>query len=302
MLPAHGSGAAYGRLRRLRPRRCRTHQRLRRRSSSPPTAATDAARWSGSRNMPTRRSPTRPLPSRRLYRRQADWSRRRWSPAGTSGGTTWSTASRGLPGRAGRVRACSISSTRQHDRQAQGHLHTTGGHLVDVVQPLGGLRHQGRRRVLVCGGGRRVTGHTYIVYGLLANAMTGHVRGRAGHAGLGPLVAIIEDCCHHPVLRPTAIRAFMKQSRGRRRPSTLRPGLGGEPTTQKRGSVPRAYRTQRALVDTWWQTETGDPHHATPRVTATKPGQQPSRSLASTPTSSTRTATPCRSGAAATSS
>ena len=48
-----------------------------------------------------------------------------------------------------------------------------------------------------------VTGHSYIVYGPLANADDrGHVRGHARHAGVGPLVADHRGLQgHDPLLR-----------------------------------------------------------------------------------------------------
>ena len=78
-----------------------------------------------------------------------------------------------------------------HDRQAQGHPpHDRRLPRRDVVQPRGDLRHQARRRVLVRRRhrlGDRPQLHRVRPAGERHDR--GHVRGRAGHAGLGPLVA-----------------------------------------------------------------------------------------------------------------
>ena len=126
-----------------------------------------------------------------------------------------------------------------------------------------------------------VTGHSYIVYGPLANGSTGILyEGAPDTPSWERWWEIVEE---HKVsvlyTAPTAIRAFMKQ--GEQLPakhdlSTLRLlGSVGEPINPEAwlwyhehiggGSSP--------IVDTWWQTETG---HILitplPGVTATKPG------------------------------
>jgi acetyl-CoA synthetase len=126
-----------------------------------------------------------------------------------------------------------------------------------------------------------VTGHSYIVYGPLANATTGVMyEGTPDTPAWDRWWQIIEDygvtilyCA------PTAIRAFMKQ--GEEHPqghdlSSLRVlGSVGEPINPEAwlwyhehiggGKVP--------IVDTWWQTETGQILITPlPGVTTTKPG------------------------------
>ncbi len=126
-----------------------------------------------------------------------------------------------------------------------------------------------------------VTGHSYIVYGPLANATTGVIyEGAPDTPAWDRWWQIIEDykitilyCA------PTAIRAFMKQ--GETHPaghdlSSLRLlGSVGEPIN------PEAWlwyhvnigRSQAPIVDTWWQTETGAILISPlPGVTTTKPG------------------------------
>src|SRR5213594_1230758 len=126
-----------------------------------------------------------------------------------------------------------------------------------------------------------VTGHSYIVYGPLANATTGVMyEGTPDTPGWDRWWQIVEDykvtilyCA------PTAIRAFMKQGEAlpaKHDLSSLRVlGSVGEPINPEawlwyhenigRGNAP--------IVDTWWQTETGmiliTP---LPGVTTTKPG------------------------------
>src|SRR5213594_327622 len=126
-----------------------------------------------------------------------------------------------------------------------------------------------------------VTGHSYIVYGPLANATTGVMyEGTPDTPGWDRWWQIVEDykvtilyCA------PTAIRAFMKQGEAlpaKHDLSSLRVlGSVGEPIN------PEAWLWyhenigggRTPIVDTWWQTETGmiliTP---LPGVTATKPG------------------------------
>ncbi len=126
-----------------------------------------------------------------------------------------------------------------------------------------------------------VTGHSYIVYGPLANASTGVMyEGAPDTPDWDRWWQIVEDykvtilyCA------PTAIRAFMKQGEAypaKHDLSSLRLlGSVGEPINPEawlwyhdnigRGNAP--------IVDTWWQTETGSILISPlPGVTTTKPG------------------------------
>ncbi len=110
-----------------------------------------------------------------------------------------------------------------------------------------------------------VTGHSYIVYGPLANATTAScTRGAPDRPPGTRWWQIVEDYKVSVLYcAPTAIRAFMKQ--GEEHPaardlSSLRVlGSVGEPIN------PEAWRWYRdviggrgsPVVDTWWQTETG---------------------------------------------
>ncbi len=126
-----------------------------------------------------------------------------------------------------------------------------------------------------------VTGHSYIVFGPLANATTGILyEGAPDTPAWDRWWQIVED---HKVTilytAPTAIRAFMKQGEEyprRHDLSSLRLlGSVGEPIN------PEAwlwYHThigggRAPIVDTWWQTETGSILISPlPGVTTTKPG------------------------------
>ena len=126
-----------------------------------------------------------------------------------------------------------------------------------------------------------VTGHSYIVYGPLANRTTGVMyEGAPNYPELDRLWQIIDD---YGVTifytAPTAIRAFMKwgdEHVDKHDLSTLRViGTVGEPINPEawvwyhehvgKGDCP--------VVDTWWQTETGGIMITPlPGITATKPG------------------------------
>src|SRR4029077_16129864 len=126
-----------------------------------------------------------------------------------------------------------------------------------------------------------VTGHSYIVYGPLANATTGIIyEGAPDSPTWDRWWQIIEDYKVSILYcAPTAIRAFMKQGEAiphRHDLSTLRVlGSVGEPIN------PEAWRWYREViggdrapvVDTWWQTETGQIMITPlPGVTTLKPG------------------------------
>ncbi len=126
-----------------------------------------------------------------------------------------------------------------------------------------------------------VTGHSYIVYGPLANRTTGVMyEGAPNYPDFDRLWQIIED--YNVTIfytAPTAIRAFMKwgdEHVEKHDLASLRViGTVGEPINPEawiwyhekigRGSSP--------IVDTWWQTETGAIMITPlPGVVATKPG------------------------------
>lgn len=126
-----------------------------------------------------------------------------------------------------------------------------------------------------------VTGHSYILYGPMANGATVLIyEGAPDWPDKDRLWAIVEK--HRATIlytAPTAIRSFMKwgaEYPGRHDLSSLRLlGSVGEPIN------PEAWRWYREhigggtcpVVDTWWQTETGAIMVSPlPGITATKPG------------------------------
>jgi acetyl-CoA synthetase len=126
-----------------------------------------------------------------------------------------------------------------------------------------------------------VTGHSYIVYGPLANATTGVMyEGAPDTPAWDRWWGIIEDLKVTILYTaPTAIRAFMKQGESfpkRHDLSSLRLlGSVGEPIN------PEAWLwyhehiggSRTPIVDTWWQTETGMIMITPlPGLTITKPG------------------------------
>ncbi|MBZ5736336.1 acetate--CoA ligase [Nocardioides sp. TRM66260-LWL] len=165
----------------------------------------------------------------------------------------------------------------------KGILHTTGGYLVGASYTHWAVFDlKPETDVYWCTADIGwVTGHSYIVYGPLANGVTQVLyEGTPDSPERGRWWDIIEQ---HEVsifyTAPTAIRSFMKQGReipDARDLSSLRLlGSVGEPIN------PEAYVWYRSViggdrtpvVDTWWQTETGAIMISPlPGVTAGKPG------------------------------
>jgi acetyl-CoA synthetase len=165
----------------------------------------------------------------------------------------------------------------------KGVLHTTGGYLTGVAathKMVFDLKPE--EDVYWCGADVGwVTGHSYIVYGPLANGATSVMwEGAPDYPDKDVWWEIIERCgVTIFYTAPTAIRACMKW--GPEYPekhdlSSLRLlGTVGEPIN------PKAWLWYRKviggdrcpIVDTWWQTETGHIMITTlPGVQATKPG------------------------------
>jgi len=165
----------------------------------------------------------------------------------------------------------------------KGIMHTTGGYLTQVA-----FTHKyvfdikPETDIYWCAADIGwVTGHSYIVYGPLANGCTSVMyEGTPDTPGQDRLWDIVERYgVTQLYTAPTAIRMFMKwgaQEPAKHDLSTLRVlGTVGEPIN------PEAWMwyhehiggNARPIVDTWWQTETGG-HMITPLpgVTTTKPG------------------------------
>jgi acetyl-CoA synthetase len=126
-----------------------------------------------------------------------------------------------------------------------------------------------------------ITGHSYVVYGPLANAATGILyEGAPDTPDWDRWWQIVEE--HRVTIlytAPSAIRAFMRQGEAHPRRHDLGSirllGSGGESMT------PEAWRWyhehvgggRAPIVDTWWQTETGSIMISPlPGVTVAKPG------------------------------
>ncbi|HEV7811173.1 MAG TPA: acetate--CoA ligase, partial [Candidatus Limnocylindrales bacterium] len=164
----------------------------------------------------------------------------------------------------------------------KGITHTTAGYLVGTAYSHRMIFDIKADDVYWCAADVGwVTGHSYIVYGPLANATTGVMyEGTPDTPGWDRWWQIIEDYKVSVLYcAPTAIRAFMKQGAdhpARHDLSSLRVlGSVGEPINPEAwlwyhehiggGKAP--------IVDTWWQTETGQILISPlPGVTTAKPG------------------------------
>jgi acetyl-CoA synthetase len=164
----------------------------------------------------------------------------------------------------------------------KGIVHTTGGYLVGVTSTMRTVFDLKPDDVFWCTADVGwVTGHSYVVYGPLANGATCFMyEGAPDWPDKDRTWAL---CARHGVTilytAPTAIRAYMKwgdQYPARHDLSRLRLlGSVGEPIN------PEAWIWYRdrigggrcPVVDTWWQTETGAiVISPLPGVTVTKPG------------------------------
>jgi acetyl-CoA synthetase len=148
----------------------------------------------------------------------------------------------------------------------KGILHTTGGYLTHVTATAKAIFDLKDEDTFWCSADIGwVTGHSYVVYGILANgATTLMYEGVPTHPGPDRFWSIIEK---HGVsvfyTAPTAIRAFIRL--GDEHPkkhdlSSLRLlGTVGEPINPEAWMwYHRVIGGKRCpIVDTWWQTETG---------------------------------------------
>ena len=164
----------------------------------------------------------------------------------------------------------------------KGIVHTTGGYLTHVTSTAKHVFDLQDDDVYWCTADVGwVTGHSYIVYGPLANGATVVMYEGAPDWPERDRFWRIVETYGVTILytAPTAIRAFMKwgtEHPARRDLSTLRLlGSVGEPIN------PEAWiwyyehigRSRCPIVDTWWQTETGGIMITPlPALTVTKPG------------------------------
>ncbi len=164
----------------------------------------------------------------------------------------------------------------------KGVVHTTGGYLLNAALTSRWVFDLKDEDTYWCTADIGwITGHTYIVYGILANgATTVMYEGAPNHPEPDRFWEIVDKYqVNIFYTAPTAIRAFIKwgeQWPARHRLSSLRLlGTVGEPIN------PEAWMWYHAtigkgrcpIVDTWWQTETGGIMIAPlPGATPTRPG------------------------------
>lgn len=150
--------------------------------------------------------------------------------------------------------------------QPKGVLHTTGGYLLQASMTFKYIFDYKDGEVYWCTADVGwVTGHSYIVYGPLANAATSLVfEGVPTYPNADRFWQVIDD---HQVnifyTAPTAIRALMGQGEAlvkkHSRQSLRILGSVGEPINPEAWEwYYRVVGDERCrIVDTWWQTETG---------------------------------------------
>jgi len=164
----------------------------------------------------------------------------------------------------------------------KGVVHTTGGYMVQTYISSKWVFDLREEDTFWCTADIGwVTGHSYVVYGILANGITTVMyEGAPNHPQPDRFWRIIDKYGVSVFYTaPTAIRSFMKWGNEwprRHRLDTLRLlGTVGEPIN------PEAWmwyhreigRERCPIVDTWWQTETGAILITPlPGATATKPG------------------------------
>ncbi len=164
----------------------------------------------------------------------------------------------------------------------KGVLHTTGGYLVWASMTHEYVFDLKENDIFWCSADVGwVTGHTYIVYGPLANGATSVMF--EGVPTWPDASRFWKVCDHHKVTifytAPTAIRALMREGEGpvkkAHRKSLRLLGTVGEPIN------PEAWEWyfhvvgegRCPIVDTWWQTETGGTLIVPlPNTTMMKPG------------------------------
>ncbi|MGY3885887.1 acetate--CoA ligase [Aeromonas aquatica] len=164
----------------------------------------------------------------------------------------------------------------------KGVLHTTGGYLVYAALTFKYVFDYHEEDIYWCTADVGwVTGHSYLVYGPLANgATTLMFEGVPNYPATNRMSQVVDK---HQVsilyTAPTAIRALMAKGRdaieGTSRQSLRIMGSVGEPINPEAWEW--YYRTigdeRCPIVDTWWQTETGGILISPlPGVTALKPG------------------------------
>jgi acetyl-CoA synthetase len=164
----------------------------------------------------------------------------------------------------------------------KGVVHTTGGYMVHTYITSKWIFDLKDTDTFWCTADIGwVTGHSYVVYGILANGATSVIyEGAPNYPDPDRLWSIVDRCgVTIFYTAPTAIRSFIKWGKDwprRHRLTSLRLlGTVGEPIN------PEAWmwyhheigKERCPIVDTWWQTETGGILISPlPGLTPTKPG------------------------------
>jgi acetyl-CoA synthetase len=165
----------------------------------------------------------------------------------------------------------------------KGIMHTTGGYLAHVATTFKyAFDHQPDRDIFWCTADVGwVTGHSYIVYGPLANGATQVMyEGVPNYPANDRVWSLIEKYKVTTFYTaPTAIRTYMKwgiEEPAKHDLSSLRLlGSVGEPINPEAWMWYHEHIGQQRcpIIDTWWQTETGGMMiSALPGVTVTRPG------------------------------
>ena len=165
----------------------------------------------------------------------------------------------------------------------KGIVHTCGGYLVGAAATFKNVfdLHEETDVYWCTADVGWVTGHSYIVYGPLANGATSVLfEGTPSYPDKDRFWEIVERYCVTILYTaPTAIRTFMKWGSeyvSRHDLSSLRLlGSVGEPINPEAWMWYREVvgKNRCPIVDTWWQTETGTIMISPlPGVTVTKPG------------------------------
>ncbi|HET6528203.1 MAG TPA: acetate--CoA ligase [Balneolaceae bacterium] len=164
----------------------------------------------------------------------------------------------------------------------KGQLHTCGGYMIFVSTTLRDVFGVGEDDVYWCTADAGwITGHSYIIYGPLANGITGIIfESTPAYPNAGRLWAVCEKYkVTHFYTAPTAIRALMKEDIKYVEKYDLSSlevlGTVGEPINEEAWHWynEKIGHKNCPIVDTWWQTETGGIMISPlAGITPTKPG------------------------------
>lgn len=148
----------------------------------------------------------------------------------------------------------------------KGMVHTTGGYMVQTAYSFNNVFQMEADDIYWCTADIGwITGHSYIVYGPLANGVTTVMfEGIPSYPDFGRCWEIVEKLkVTHFYTAPTAIRSLAKESLDyveRHDLSSLKVlGSVGEPINEEAWHWYNDYigKGNCPIVDTWWQTETG---------------------------------------------